>query len=91
MRLAVAVATALFLSFTALSAQANKPPPGTVGNPKHAPNLSCSIIARECNKACPKEAPADFCVGYCANTKAACLQDGRWTGIRRRYWGVQKK
>lgn len=65
--------------------------PGTPGYPKRAPDLSCTFIAQQCAKACVKEAPKDFCDGYCNQTKIDCIKTGNWTGIRRRYTGVQKR
>lgn len=63
----------------------------TPGNPKRAPNLSCSFIAKQCVQACVREAPRDFCGGYCEQTRVDCIKTGNWTGIRRRYTGVQKR
>jgi hypothetical protein len=65
--------------------------PGTPGFPKRAPNLTCTFIAKQCNIGCVKEAPQEFCQGYCNRTKLDCIQTGNWTGIRRRYTGVQKR
>ena len=83
-----AVAAILFWAGGAL---AHAQEPGTPGNPKRAPNLTCTFIAKQCLKGCVKEAPQDFCGGYCNRTKLDCIQTGEWTGIRRRYTGVRKR
>lgn len=72
--------------FAITAAQAQTP-----GNPKRAPNLTCSFIANECVKACSREAPQDFCAGYCEQTRVDCIKTGKWTGIRRRYTHVQQR
>ena len=53
--------------------------------------LTCTRIRKECFKGCQKEAPREFCLGYCLDRKEECLNTGNWIGIRRTFKNVIRK
>jgi len=53
--------------------------------------LTCTAIRKQCFKGCQKEAPRQFCLGYCLDKKYECLKTGNWLGIRRTFRNVIRK
>ena len=53
--------------------------------------LTCTRIRKECFKGCQKEAPREFCLGYCLDRKEECLNTGNWIGMRRTFRNVIRK
>lgn len=53
--------------------------------------LTCTTIRKQCFKGCQKEAPRQFCLGYCLDKKHECLKTGNWLGIRRTFRNVIRR
>lgn len=53
--------------------------------------LTCTVIRKQCFKGCQKEAPREFCLGYCLDKKQECLKTGNWIGIRRTFRNVIRR
>lgn len=75
----------LILSYAILSPNsawaASKPPK----------RLTCSFIAEQCMRECPKQASRPFCSQYCGDNKSACLRTGSWYGIAQQFTNVDRK
>ncbi len=80
-----AVATFLAGGLVALSQ------PGPVHAQTKQQPLTCSFIAQQCLKECPKQASEPFCDSYCNETRKACLRTGSWDGIARQFSNVVRK
>ena len=61
------------------------------GGANKGSKLTCTTIRKQCFRGCQKEAPREFCLGYCLDKKQECLQTGNWLGIRRTFRNVIRK
>ncbi|MEO0670441.1 MAG: hypothetical protein AAFU50_11635 [Pseudomonadota bacterium] len=59
--------------------------------PQDGSQFTCTQISKQCRRACVKEAPLQFCRGYCLDNKHACFKSGRWDGIKRVFTNVKKR
>ncbi|MEL6298611.1 MAG: hypothetical protein AAFQ45_08580 [Pseudomonadota bacterium] len=85
----VAAATALLGALAIATpgpAEAQQKPPRQDGS-----RFTCTQISKQCRRACVKEAPLQFCRGYCLDQKEACLASGTWDGIKRNFVNVRKR